>query len=554
MNAVIYARYSTDKQRETSIDDQSRVCRSRAELLQFAIVAVHADDGISGSIPVAARPGGRALLADLIAGRFQVLLLESLDRLSRDLVEQETIVRRLEHRGVRIIGCSDGYDTTIGTARKIHRGMRGLINEIYLDDLRAKVHRGLVGQISRGYHAGGISYGYRSIVAAVGAKGEPLGHRLEIDEEAAKWVTWIFTNYVDGWSCQRLAAELNAQRVRSPRGNSWVVSALYGSPAKGSGVLNNEIYIGRYIWNRSQWVKDPDSGKRQRIVRPRQEWCIEERPELRILSDDLWKAARRRLDRSREQGGSKGKGATPRTLFGGLMRCGHCGGAVVAIDGYCYGCVAHKDRGQAVCAGLRARRRDIDARLLSVVRDELMSPSALAELENAVRELSTVAATENASRRDKTKQRRAELDREISNLVQAVATMGISRALSDRLACAERERDELDREAKNEQSADQRTSTIVPRYKRLVADLQGALAQDVARSRAILREIFGEIRLVETGPNLFAEFESPLERLVVAAGGAKMGLVAGEGFGAHLRVPLDTKARRYAPWKSEACA
>ena len=189
-----------------------------------------------------------------------------------------------------------------------------------------------------------------------------------------------------------------------------------------------------------------------------------------------------------------------------------------------------------------------------MVRDELMSPSALAELENAVRELSTVAATENASRRDKTKQRRAELDREISNLVQAVATMGISRALSDRLACAERERDELDREAKNEQSADQRTSTIVPRYKRLVADLQGALAQDVARSRAILREIFGEIRLVETGPNLFAEFESPLERLVVAAGGAKMGLVAGEGFGAHLRVPLDTKARRYAPWKSEACA
>ena len=153
MDAVIYARYSTDKQRETSIDDQSRVCRARAELLRVTISSVHADDGISGSTPVAARPGGRALLADAIAGRFQVLLLESLDRLSRDLVEQETIVRRLEHRGIRIIGCSDGYDTAIGNSRKIHRGMRGLINEIYLDDLRAKVHRGLSGQISRGYHA-----------------------------------------------------------------------------------------------------------------------------------------------------------------------------------------------------------------------------------------------------------------------------------------------------------------------------------------------------------------------------------------------------------------
>ena len=133
MDAVIYARYSTDKQRETSIDDAVGV-PLRAEVLHVRVSSVHADDGISGSTPVAARPGGRALLADAIAGRFQILLLESLDRLSRDLVEQETIVRRLEHGGIRIIGCSDGYDTAVGNSRKIHRGMRGLINEIYLDD------------------------------------------------------------------------------------------------------------------------------------------------------------------------------------------------------------------------------------------------------------------------------------------------------------------------------------------------------------------------------------------------------------------------------------
>jgi site-specific DNA recombinase len=137
-----------------------------------------------------------------------------------------------------------------------------------------------------------MSFGYRSV-------GDDRGHRLEIDAESAEWVRWIFAHYADGWSCQRIAAELNRKRVRSPRATSWSVSALYGSPAKGSGVLNNEFYIGRYIWNRSQWVKDPDTGKRQRLVRPRQEWRVIERPELRIVSDELWTAARARMEKKR---------------------------------------------------------------------------------------------------------------------------------------------------------------------------------------------------------------------------------------------------------------
>ena len=161
------------------------MCRARATSLDAAILTLHADDGVSGSTPVALRHGGKALLADAMAGRFDILFIESLDRLSRDLVEQETIVRRLEHRGLRIVGVSDGYDTNSGASRKLTRGMRGLVNEIYLDDLRAKTHRGFAGQVERGYHAGGLSYGYRSIA------GEH-GHSLEIDTEAAGWVRWIF--------------------------------------------------------------------------------------------------------------------------------------------------------------------------------------------------------------------------------------------------------------------------------------------------------------------------------------------------------------------------
>ena len=303
------------------------------------------------------------------------------------------------------------------------------------------------------------------------------------------------------------------------------MSALYGSPAKGSGVLNNEIYIGRYIWNRSQWVKDPDSAKRQRIDRPRKEWCIENVQNCESfpmsygrLPEPGWIGRGQPVAR-RERGHPAHPIRRPASLRT-LRR------AIVAIDQRSYGCAARKDRGTTVCAGVRARRQDVDARLLSVIRDELLSPNALAELQRALREASSAAVRDNKKRNHSISSRQAELDREIANMVQAIATMGISPAISQRLTAAERERDDL-RKLAASKPIDCGLSDIVPRYKRLVADLPGALAHDLTRSRAMLREIFGEIRLVESGPDLFAEFQSPLQRLAIAAEDSKIGMVAG---------------------------
>jgi len=114
IRAAIYARFSTDKQSDTSIQDQTRLCRTQAESLGFSIVSVHSDSAVSGSTPVAERLGGRELLAAALARRFDVLMVEGLDRLSRDQVEQESVVRRLEHRGLRIVGVADGYDSAAG--------------------------------------------------------------------------------------------------------------------------------------------------------------------------------------------------------------------------------------------------------------------------------------------------------------------------------------------------------------------------------------------------------------------------------------------------------
>jgi DNA invertase Pin-like site-specific DNA recombinase len=316
--------------------------------------------------------------------------------------------------------------------RKIMRGVRGLINELYLDDLRQKTHRGQVGQVDRGFVAGGKSFGYQIV------KGDG-GSRYEIDETEAGWVRWMFERYAEGQSARAIAHEMNRQGVKSARGGTWGVSAVYGCPNKGSGIMNNELYAGRYIWNRSQWVKDPDTGARQRIERPKEEWRIIEVPELRIVSPELWSAARLRMDGPRLHGG-RGSGRPTRTLFGGLMKCPHCGSAIIAVNGRQYGCTAHKDRGTTVCPGVYFSRDLAEKRLLGTLKDQWLSATAQKEMEEMVQGIFASMRKQEGKATAGARARSIELDAEIGRLVDAIASVGLSNALQQRLQAAEAEK------------------------------------------------------------------------------------------------------------------
>lgn len=514
--AATYSRYSSDNQRETSIEDQERQQTARITAEDWSAGGRYSDRELSAATPMALRPGGRAMLDAAARGEFHILLIEALDRCWRDIVDQERTIRRLEMMGIRIIGVADGYDTRHDD-RELQRGVRGILNQQYLRDLAKKTHRGLTGQVLRGGHAGGLAYGYRSI-----ARGAVQA--LEVDVDQATWVHWIHERYgADGWSCQRIAAELNRLGVRTGRGGTWSVSALYGSPNKGSGVLNNEAYIGRYIWNRSAWVKDPDTGKRLRIARPESEWIVESRPDLRILDDATWQATRARMDGARLSGGSKGKGARPRTLFGGLMVCAKCGGTMIAVSPHQYGCAQHKDRGPAVCAGTYIRRSATDTILMGIVRRELLDPSAIVEMRERV------AALLNSARRDAAandvRAKLADTEREIERLVDAIAAVGHSDAIAARLRTAEVARDRLRAQAVAAAAAAPSIDDLMARYKRQVVDLQTALQADTDRARAALRDYFGPIRIEETADGTWAEISAHPATLLLGAA------VGDSGFG-----------------------
>jgi site-specific DNA recombinase len=529
---ALYARYSTDKQRETSIDDQLRQARGRAEREGWEIVTQHADEGTSGSVPVALRKGGKALLADALAGRFDVLIVEGLDRLSREVGEQETITKRLEYRGVRIIGTSDGYDSQ-GKGKKVMRIARGLVNELYLDDLREKTHRGLAGQFDRGFHVGGVCYGYRSEPTPDGK-----GRCLVIDDTQAATVRQVFELFADGHSTRAIAHRLNAQGVASPRGGTWAVSALYGDTKRGAGMLNNEQYAGRQVWNRRQWLKDPETGKRRYVDRPQAEWQVRETPELRIVSPELWARVRNRQRTGPKTGGTRsGRGAAPRSLFSGLLRCSTCGGPMVAVDRYRYGCNINQDRGATVCPNpLRVKREAVERRLLAVLRDELFSGEALAELQAEVRQLLAAQARDARDDSGEHQRRLVALQAEIARLVDAVAAVGISTALAARLQAAEAEQADTQRQMDN---ITQRATApaellddVMARYRRLVLNLGQVLEEDEDRTRVrqMLAELLGPVVIgADEDGKPWAEIEETTERLIQAVGGS-MGLVAGARF------------------------
>jgi site-specific DNA recombinase len=536
MRVAIYARFSSDQQRQTSIEDQQRAARARAAAEGWQVVIERSDAAISGATPFTLRPGSKALLADALAGRFDVLIVESLDRTFRNLADQEMTVKRLEHRGVRIIGLLDHYDSTNGKQGKVARVVRGLFAETYLDDLADKTHRGMAGSFARGEHSGGRTYGYTS---------EPLpgseARRMVIDEKEATTVRWIFEQYAAGLSVRAIVHDLNRRGVPSARDGTWAVSAVQGSFRRGLGLLNNELYIGRVIWNRRQWLKDPETGVRRYVERPREEWQVREAPELRIISPQLWQAVQSEARHNRSRGKHFNAGAPARMLFTGMLRCKACGGPFVAVNGERYGCGVHKDRGPSVCpSSVTVLREVVDKRLLAEVRSIVLAPDAQAEMQRILEQV-LAEQVRNTDAPEIERQMKA-LDEEIANLVDAVASMRMSVALRQRLEAAELARARLLEQLElSKPVAEGFVHELMARHKRQVLELRKALEDMADRDhvRRLLADLVGEVTIErDADGQIWAEVPERVEHLLEQASNASGRRVAGAGFVASRRILL----------------
>jgi len=213
-SAATYSRFSSENQRDASIPDQDRGCAAEIDRQGWQAGPRFSDRALSGSS--AHRPGYQAFLDGIRRCLFQIIVAESLDRLSGDQEDLAALYKRCKFAGIRIYTLAEGWIS------ELHVGLKGTMGALYLVDLAAKTHRGLRGPIEAGACAGGITYGYDVVPAK---EGEDRGDRI-INAVQASVVVRILADYgVCDVSEKKIAAALNREGVPGPRGGAWSQSS-----------------------------------------------------------------------------------------------------------------------------------------------------------------------------------------------------------------------------------------------------------------------------------------------------------------------------------------
>lgn len=505
MSVFTYSRFSTDRQTEASIVDQQRVQREWAARNNVVITHNFVDEAISGAA-VGNRPGFLDMMATVCAG--DVLVLSQLDRLSRSQ-DLAPMVERLRFRGVRVVGVADGFDSNAPTAR-MQAGLSGLMSDELRANIRARTHMALETRAKAARPTGGRAYGYDN-------SGQPVEPEASIAVE-------IFRRYSGGEAMLDIATDLNARGIPSPgstwnrrkrrQDGRWLVSALHA-------VLANERYIGRVVWNRSIWVKDPDSGKRTRRERPQSEWIVNEGPAL--VDAETWRRVRARLsERATLYGGNRGGG--PRYLLSGILICEFCSARMIVSGnkGSTYYCATHRQGGPSACTmSIGVRRELAEDIILQPARDELFSPAAIDRATGLIRQW---------HRQDRARSVQvpspeiAKVEAEVAGLQQMITS---SPALADRLRvaleAAQRELEALRRRAWRQAAAmgDDEEVPAERAYRHYVAKMGELLdSTNIVGARNVLRSVLDDVPVWphESGSHLMARVGLNPVPLLRAAG------------------------------------
>jgi len=536
LKVAIYARYSSDNQRDASIADQLCVCREFATRQGWTIVDEFTDHAVSGATLL--RGGFQALMRDALNQRFDVVLAEALDRFSRDQEDTAGLFKRLTFAGVNIVTLAEGDIT------HLHVGLKGTMNALFLKDLADKTRRALRGRVELGKSGGGLCYGYRVRRARndVMATGE-----REIVPAEAEVVRRIFSVYSTGMSPKAIARQLNAERCPGPGGAPWNPSTIHGNPGRGTGILNNELYIGRLVWNRLRYVKDPDTGKRVSRPNPRSEWVTTAVPELRIVDDEMWKQVKARQDEMRRVASSGdpkefNRARRPKYLFSGLTKCAECGGGYVMYWRDRLACFGARSRG--TCTNrLTISRQEVEERVLVALRDKLMRRDLFEDFcREYVHELNRLRMEHRAS----LTHGRAELasvDREIRKLIQAIKDGVSALSIKDELLSLEARKAELQSRLEAPEMPELLHPRMADVYREKVGSLCRALESEESRPSAVeaIRALIEKILLEPDGDELKMTLKGDLAGMLSAARDSKRSpdtgdlmvqikLVAGGGF------------------------
>ena len=398
--AAIYARFSSHAQREESIEDQVRVCASKAMQEGWDIVATYADEAISGR-SAEKRPQFLRMVDDAQKGAFDVLIVYKTDRFARNRYDSAVYKSKLRRAGVELVSATEGVPD--GPEGIILESVLEGMAEYYSANLAQNVMRGMEGNALKCGHNGVRVFGYEN-----GSDG--LYH---VDEEEAEGVRMAFRMASEGARKVDIAAALNACGYRTVRGRKWSIEAV-------SQMLRQEKYVGTYSWG----------GHRVEHGMPA------------IVTVELWDSAASGVPSS----GRKKRTDMPADymLTGKIFDVeGHkfetnCGRGSNGRYYYYYRCRE---------TGVTVRRDEIEGRVKRALADLL---SRIPEIEDtlvaSVLRAQDEALSDELAAMDALRKRIEAAERESGNLIDLAARLGANDRIAARIKALDAERESLSAE------------------------------------------------------------------------------------------------------------
>ena len=409
IRAAVYARFSSDNQRDELIDAQIRAIKDYASKNDVVIVGEYINRAVSGTTDN--RPDFLRMIGDAGKDLFDVVLVHKLDRFARN--RQDSIGYRMELKknDVSLVSVLEYLDEDSPESVILESVLEAMA-EYYSKNLAREVNKGMKENALKCKHTGGIP--------PLGYDVDPQSRLLVINESEAELVRLVFKRFIEGKGYKQIAAELNADGQHTKIGRLFSTNSIYT-------LLRNEKYKGVYVLNKLS-SKSMKGTRNSHQFKTGDEVIRIEGGVPAIVTEEEFDAVQERLMNRVCTSSSK---RIETYILSGKIICGECGSAYVGNRKY-------SGRNKTLHVTYRCNGRYRINKLSEVVFDDCLIPVLASEYKSYQLEKNS----EVLEARNRIGKRLKEVSREISNIVTVIANTA-SPALAERLTALETEKAEL---------------------------------------------------------------------------------------------------------------
>ena len=432
VKAAVYARFSSDRQREESIEAQMRAIKEHANREGLTIVKTYIDRAKTATTD--RRPGFLQMIHDSKEKMFDVVIVHKLDRFARSRADSIGYKMELKRAGVSLLSITEPIDDSPESI--ILESVLEAMAEYYSKNLGREVMKGLRENALKGLHTGGA--------APLGYRVNPHTKRLEIDEYEAQAVKLIFSMFLDGYGYNSIFKELNARGYKTKRGKPFAKNSLYS-------ILRNEKYTGTLLYN-LRASKDADGRYNTHKHKDDDEVIrIEDGAPAIISKEDYHRVGKKLNDRKRL--GLNASSRKHNFLLTGKIYCGECGNRmngqsrmngkkVNKCQYISYRCSLKNNRD--LCTNGEIKRDSVEGFVLTQLADYLFDDRLIPQIAEEYQQLQAEMTKFQSNEATELKKRLIDVDRKLDNLMEALAEYGNSKSFADKVSKLEEEKSMLE--------------------------------------------------------------------------------------------------------------